>query len=268
MRRLVLLFALVAGPAAAHELWLEPETFAIGPDDALKAAIVNGEDFDGQAFPYLPQRFVAFVNFSAAGAAPVEGRIGDHPAVLIPDPIEGLNVLAYRSRDSQVTYDDWDTILAFVEHKGLTTFLADHAARGFAEEPFTETYSRHSKSLVGVGDAVGADRRTGLETEIVALTNPYTDDLSDGMTFRLWYGDAPRAGARFEVYERAPGGAVAQTFHTTDADGRVTVPVRAGHQYMADAVVYREPSAELAEASGAIWETLWANMTWAVPGAP
>jgi len=268
MRLLVLVFALIAGPAVAHELWLEPEAFAIGPDTEMTAAIVNGEGFVGQAFPYLPQRFVAFVNFSADGAAPVDGRIGDYPAVRIPDPTEGLNVLAYRSRDSQVTYDDWDTILAFVEHKGLDTFLAEHAARGFTEEPFTETYSRYSKSLIGVGDGAGADLRTGLETEIVALTNPYTDDLSDGMSFQLWYGDAPRADVRFEVYERGPDDAVSLSFHTTDADGKVTVPVRPGHEYMADAVVVREPSAERAEASGAIWESLWANMTWAVPAAP
>ena len=51
----------------------------------------------------------------------------------------------------------------------------------------------------------------------------------------------------------------------TDSEGRVTVPVKSGHRYMLDAVVLREPSANLAEATGAVWESLWANLTFEVP---
>jgi len=47
--------------------------------------------------------------------------------------------------------------------------------------------------------------------------------------------------------------------------GVALVPVLAGHAYMLDAVVLREPSAVLAEQTGAVWETLWANLTFAVP---
>jgi hypothetical protein len=42
-----------------------------------------------------------------------------------------------------------------------------------------------------------------------------------------------------------------------------TVPVTAGHAYMLDAVVLREP--EGVSNPGALWESLWANLTFAVP---
>ena len=265
MKKLAFLLACLAGPASAHEFWLQAEDYTVAPGETMIVSIVNGDGFKGQLIPYLPQIFVNFVDISAEGVTPVQGRAGDRPAVTMPDPPDGLNVLAYEATDRTVDYKGWDVVQRVVEHKGFDTFYQDHAARGFAEEPFREVYSRYSKALIAVGDGAGADSRTGLETEIVALTNPYTDDVSNGMTFQLWYGSAPRADARFEVWDRSPDGEVTQTFYRTDAQGMVTVPVQPGFEYMADAVLLREPAPALAEASGAIWETLWANITWAVP---
>ncbi len=67
-----------------------------------------------------------------------------------------------------------------------------------------EAYSRYSKTLIGVGKSAGADRRTGLETEIVALTNPYTDDLSRGMRVQLFYRSEVRPNAQIAVFFKAP----------------------------------------------------------------
>ena len=266
MRRLTLILAILASPVSAHEYWLQPQDFTVAADATLIVQIVNGSDYVGQNLPYMPQRFARFDDVVGGETFPIPGRIGDIPAVQISDLPEGLNVLVYQARNATVDYKDWETFLTFVEHKDLTEVLDAHRARGFAEEAFREVYSRYSKSLVAVGDGAGADSRTGLETEIVAMTNPYTDDVSDGMTFQLWYGDAPRANVRFEVYDRSPEGEVTQTFYETDDQGMVTVPVQPGYTYMADAVLIREPAADVAEDTGAVWETLWANMTWAVPG--
>ena len=266
MRRLVLVLALSASSVSAHELWLEPQDYTVAPEATLSAQIVNGSDFTGQNLPYLPQRFARFDDVVDGRATPVPGRVGDMPAVQMATPPEGLNVLVYQARNATVDYADWATFVRFTEHKDFPGILDAHRARGLAEEPFTEVYSRYSKSLVAVGDGAGADSRTGLETEIVALTNPYTDDVSQGMRFQLWYGNQPRANVRFEVYDRSPAGAVTQTFYKTDAQGMVTVPVKPGYSYMADAVVIREPAQALADQTGALWETLWANMTWAIPG--
>ena len=79
------------------------------------------------------------------------------------------------------------------------------------------------------------------------------------------YEGEPRRGSQLEVFEKAPDGQVSVTVLRTDDEGSVAVPVKAGYSYMLDAVVLRVPEGALAEDRGAVWESLWANMTFAVP---
>ncbi|MCA1774946.1 MAG: DUF4198 domain-containing protein [Paracoccaceae bacterium] len=266
MRLTPLVFALfAASPLAAHEFWIDAESYLVDADSRLVADLVNGEDFEGGKQPYIPRRFVHFVDFADGKITPVAGRVGDNPALQVENPAPGLHVIAYQSTPLTVDYATWEAFESFVDHKDFGDVLSRHEDRELPLEDFTELYSRYSKSLIGVGDGAGADRRLGLETEIVALTNPYTDDLSGGMQFQLFYGEETRPNVQFEVLEKAPDGSVAQILYRTDDEGIATVPVKPGHEYMADAVVLREPAQTVTAASGAVWETLWANMTWGVP---
>ena len=103
----------------------------------------------------------------------------------------------------------------------------------------------------------------GLRTEFVALANPFTDDLAQGMPMRLLLDGTPRPDAQVELWARAPDGTVAISYHRTDAEGIVVLPVRAGHVYMADAVTLEavEPVGD----GDPEWLSLWANLTFAVP---
>ena len=78
-------------------------------------------------------------------------------------------------------------------------------------------------------------------------------------------GEDVRADTQLEIFDKAPDDTVVITTTRTDSDGIAVVPVIAGHSYMLDAVVLREPSAELASGTEAVWETLWANLTFGVP---
>ena len=112
---------------------------------------------------------------------------------------------------------------------------------------------------------MGSDRRVGLETELVALTNPYTDDLSDGMRVQLYYRENVRANEQVEVFEKDPRSGVVVTTYRTNDQGIARFPVKPGYRYMVDAVVLRVPSQSLQADTGTVWETLWANLTFAVP---
>ncbi len=265
MRILALVLSMIASPMAAHEFWIEPVEYQVDAETTLEAHIVNGEEFAGGKLAYLPQRFVNFVLFAGDASARVEGRPGDIPALQQEPVAEGLNIAAYQANNATVDYETWEKFQNFVDHKDFGDVLSQHEARGISLDGFKEVYSRHSKSLMGVGNSEGSDRRVGLETEIVALTNPYTDDLSDGFRVQVYYRNDLRPDTQVELFEKAPDGTVAISLYRTDADGIAVFPVRAGHRYMVDAVVLREPSAQLAESSGAVWETLWANLTFAVP---
>jgi uncharacterized GH25 family protein len=262
--RILPLLLLLATPISAHELWIEPLNWQPAPDGRLEANLVNGQNFEGITLSYLPKWFSRFEVVTGDIMAAVDGRIGNTPAVAQPVAGDGLHVVVYQSTPSTVTYAEWAKFLTFVTHKDLGDIGAQHQARGLPETAFKEVYTRYSKALVGVGSADGADKRMGLETEIVALDNPY---VTGGSTVRvqLFYGDEARANAQIELFERAADGTVVVTLQRTDATGIATLPVRAGYEYMADAVVMREPSDALAAEYGAVWETLWANLTFAVP---
>ncbi len=266
MRVLSLFLACLAFPTSAHELWIEPLEWQVSADGTLQAEIVNGQGFDGIKLPYLSQRIARFEVIAGDAATEVEGRMGDRPALNMPVLSEGLNIVVYEAEPMMVDYESFDEFQSFVDHKDLGEVLPQHMARRLPLMGFDEVYSRHSKSLIAAGDGAGADREVGMETEIVALANPYTDDVSAGMPVRLLYQGAPRADEQVEIFERAPDGSVAITTTRTDAEGVARVPVKPGHAYQLDAVVLREPTPELAEATGAVWETLWANLTFAVPG--
>lgn len=264
MRGLALTLALIAQSATAHELWIEPQSYQNSAETIVTADVVNGENFEGIRLSYIPTQFERFVAVNGGKFANIQGRVGDRPAMQLQPLDDGLHVIAYLSKVSTIKYEEWQKFQNFVDHKDLGDALTEHRARGLDEEGFSEAYTRFSKSLVSVGSGDGADRRLGLETEIVALDNPYTDGLTE-IRLELHYQRDLRADEQIEVFEKAPDGTVEVSLYRTDDNGVATVPVKAGHAYMADAVVLREPSDDLAAATGAVWETLWANITWAMP---
>lgn len=265
----LLLAALVvahsAASAAGHEFWIDVQRYQIDAGDAIVADLRVGETFEGTAMSYLPQGFRRFEIVEAGTAVSVEGRMGDRPALSQAVPQSGLAVIVHETTNSFLTWQDFARFEGFVTHKDAAWAVAAHAARGLPDTGFREAYSRHAKALVAVGDGAGADREVGLETEIVALANPYVEDVSGGMPVRLLYRGAPRADAQVEIFEKAPDGAVAVSTVRTDGAGVARVPVRPGHVYMLDAVVIREPEGDLASRPDIAWESLWANLTFAVP---
>ncbi len=263
----------VALPAHTHEFWLEPLDYQIAPDGMVQAELVNGEFFEGSRLSYLPQSFERFEMVSGDGHMDVENRLGARPALDTATLGEGLHVVSYMSKMATLNYAEWDKFASFAAHKDFEGVEAAHAVRALPRDGFREGYWRFAKALVGVGHAQGSDRRTGLLTEFVALDNPYTDDLSQGMRFALFYGDDIRADAQVELYRKgAPKDDVPDnvivTLHRTDAAGIVTLPVEQGYSYMVDAVLLREPSPAQTEQSGIVWETLWATTTFAVGATP
>ena len=247
----------------AHEFWIEPLDYTIAASDTLEARLRVGQDFEGNSMSYLPNRFTRFELAFGAAIEPVSGRLGQNPAISITDHGTGLAVLLHETTSLTVSYDDWARFLRFATHKDFADIEARHRERGLPMTDFTESYTRHVKSLVAVGDGTGADRAHGLRTEFVAQANPYTDDLSGGLPVLLLLEGAPRADAQVELFDRAPDGTVTVTLHRTDADGRALLPVEPGHEYLADAVTLL--SVEPGTDGGPVWHTLWASLTFTLP---
>lgn len=264
--RLILPLLCLALPAWSHELWIEPQSYQVEKGATISASLRNGQNFTGADLAWFDGSIRSFQVHSGGKTRDLTGRAGDIPAVQDLKTQAGLTVLAYQSKPTVLTYETEEKFQTFLTHKDLLPAAAAIHAAPYAP-PIREVYTRHSKSLIGVGHAKGADIAFGLETEFVALANPYRDDLTAGLPVRLLYQGTRRPDAQIELFDRAPDGTVSITLHRTDASGEALLPVTPGHTYLADAVVLRPPAPDLAERYRVDWQTLWAALTFAVPSA-
>lgn len=250
--------------ANSHEFWLSPEDYTVSDADVMQVRLRVGAGMKGVELPYLPADIARFEVVQGDTVRPVTARMGDNPALAMDAGVDGLAVAVLETLDSRLTYNDFTVFLSFITHKDLLTDLADHRARGLPNTGFQETYRRHAKTLIAVGPGAGSDRVMGLKIEIVAGANPYTDDLSQGMPLTVWLDGAPRPDAQVELFETAPDGTVTTTLHRTDAEGRVTVPVRPGMEYLADNVDLRPLDNDDPQV-GPVWHSDWASLTFRTP---
>lgn len=261
---------IIAAPAQAHEFWIDADDYAVPEGKSVVASFRNGELFAGSALSYIPNRSTRFDMVAGGETVEVPARIGDNPAFDVADLPEGLLTIIQETSDLKLTYTEkdgktgWERFAAFAEHKDLGDVGAAQDARGLPREDPVEQYRRFAKALVAVGDGAGEDARRDLRVEFVVGANPYTDDVSGGLPVQLFFEDAPRADAQIEMFDRAPDGSVEVTLHRTDAEGRATLPVTPGHEYLLDSVTLLP--LEVAAEGDPMWQTLWAALTFAVPG--
>ncbi|MGJ8585192.1 MAG: DUF4198 domain-containing protein [Marinosulfonomonas sp.] len=248
-----------------HEFWISPVQYSVTTDENIVADLRVGQNFKGGAFAYIPDNFERFEIANGEDVLAVPGRIGDRPALNMQAPRDGLWVVIHETTDSNLTYRDWDLFADFVEHKDLTGTIEAHLARNLSKVGVKETYRRFAKSLIAVGTPTGADREFGLRTEIIAEANPYVDDLSAGFPVRVMFEGAPRRAVQLEIFDKDPAGEVRVSTLRTDNEGRVRVPVQKGHAYNLDAVVMLPLEVSDPETDPA-WQSLWAGLTFAVPG--
>lgn len=258
---LTVLFA-AARAALAHEFWIEARNYQAAPGGKIEAGLYNGQNFRGVEMAWFTGRIAHAGWMMGARGGGFDSRAGDRPALHMAAPGNGLLRLIYQSTPTRLTYTDWAKFTDFAETKGNAWAIARHAERGLPQTGFSESYSRYCKALVAVGDGAGADAFTGMQAELTALTNPYTDPPQAGLQVEMRYHGQPVPGARIEVFEKpvVEGGAV-ETFHVTaDLSGRATIPLKPGHRYLLDSVVLRE-----SDDGAAVWESHWASLSFEVP---
>ena len=258
--------ACLGHPAKSHEFWIEPSRYQINQGEKVVADLRVGQAFEGSAQSFLPPRFTRFEFEIGRKIFDMPGIIGDRPAISLEPAGEGLLVVVHETTNQKITWSEWEKFENFLLHKDAAWVIAEHDALGYSREKPSEAYSRHAKSLIGVGAAQGADQAFGLLTEFVALENPYTDDIGAEMEIMLLYEGKPRGSAQIEIFERGSDGSVEIFTLATDANGYASIPVKSGHEYMLDAVVLRKAPEVLAKERNVQWQSLWANLTFFVPG--
>lgn len=267
MKRAVcaLLLALAAWQAAAHDFWVEPSAFIVQPGDSVRIRLLVGEKLKGEGVSRpAPGDYRQFSLHAGGEVRSIPGRAGADPAGLmrVPSGPAGTPIIVFHSRAIPIEIDP-ATFTRYLKEEGLDTIVEQRAARGHADKPGREIYTRDAKSLLAVGEQQEpGDRAVGLPLELVAERNPYRMRPGDELTVRLLHQGRPLQGALVVAQGRAkPGETVSMR---SDAQGRATLKLADAGVWLVKAV-HMVPAADAAEAD---WESQWASLTFELPASP
>lgn len=261
---LTLGFLIAAIGAQAHEFWIQPQSYRLVSGETLNADVRVGVDFSGNTMPYLKKTINEFNITDPSNSRPIEGRLGDMPAVQTTPSSDGLQILNLFSTSSMLTWDAFEEFDEFVNLHGMGWVLDRHAERGLPDTGFKEAYTRFVKSLVAVGDGTGQDRYLGMFFELVAGANPYTDDISAGMPITVLYRGEPLPEKQVDLFYRDEAGELTRLSVESDAQGTAMVPNLGAGEYMVNVVHMIEPFEADTERTGIVWHSLWGSITYAI----
>lgn len=263
VRRLAVLMPLVVSMLTlsgssllAHDMWIDPTTFAPDAGKIIGLRLRVGENLVGDPLPRDPSLFSEFFFEDAAGRKPVVGREGLDPAGLLRVAAPGLIAIGYRSTPSVVEVSA-EKFNQYLKEEGLDAIAALRVRRNQSGAGAREIFSRCAKSLVSSGSPVDGqgDRALGFTLELVAERNPYALALGDDLPIRLTYEGQPLPGTLVVAMNRLNPSEKLEA--RTDRDGRVRFALRQTGMWLIKAVHMIPASAK----SAAEWESFWASLT-------
>ncbi len=262
----ILIMVFLSSTAKAHEMWIQPLSFSLEVGDQIFANETVGQNFKGNKYAYLDSSYKS-LNISVGDETrAVKSRLGDLPTIQETSTKEGLHIITAETTSSELTYETPEKFAKFLNADGLEWVFEAHKKRGLPEKGFKEVYRRSPKSLLKVGHGKGQDRAFGLPLEWVVETNPYTT-TGKVKAQLLWQGK-PAAKMQVNVFNKlkrtSPTSSLIKTTLVTDAKGRVEIPRANGGLFMINSVKMIEPDAQTSHSYNAVWESLWASMTFKV----
>jgi Domain of unknown function (DUF4198) len=258
---------LAAGPAAAHEYWLQPSRYAAAAGDTILVGAHVGTGFRGDAVPYAATRSVHFVlqgpHRIDLSRAPING---DLTWARLVSADGGGALIGYESNFAFLQLDG-ATFDAYLATEGLDAARGERAKRG-EHGAARERYARCPKTWVSGSDPTRSKQPLGLTLEIVPLATPGVDGT---LSVRLLYRGKPLAGALVRAWREPLGPTLVPADPAardsvgpcrsarTANDGTATLSVAAPGEWLISAThMVRCPDREVAD-----WESYWASLTFA-----
>ena len=261
-----LLLCSLPGVVGAHDFWVEPSSFQPLAGERVNIGLCIGDPFAGWSMARNAQRIEQFIASGPPGEQAIVGVDGIDPAGVTRFTAAGVYVIGYRSNRAFTElpgskFDDYLT------EKGLDKIVALRRRSGAISVAVREAYSRYAKSLLRVGvdgsdSARGVgDRALGFRLEIVADDRSSADRRSGDYSFRLLFEGKPLSGTLVKaVWRNMPQRAIETR---TDATGRAKFVLTTAGDWLIAAVHMLKAPADVA----ADWESLWASLTYQVPGS-
>lgn len=251
----------VASAAGAHEFWIQPGNFRPNVGENVGIHLMVGDGFPGEARPRDPTKLESFVTVGIKGCVPLPGIDGEDPAAIHRSEREGVQMLAYRSKNSsvQLTAEKFEK---YIREEGLDNAVAIRQSKTQTDRPVKELFSRCCKTLICVAATstqdLGYARVLGQPLEIVPLDNPYAKKAGDTIRVRVLLHGEPAANTQVNFFRDS---APAEHKHVrTDAEGVAAVPLEGTGSWIIGADEIHEAPA----GADGDWESVWASLTFDV----
>jgi uncharacterized GH25 family protein len=240
----------------AHDMWIEPATFAPDAGQVVGVRLKVGQDLMGDPLPRDPRLINEFVVQDPAGRQPLVGRDGSDPAGFFRIAAQGLSIIGYRSNPSAIEQTA-DKFNQYLKEEGLDAIAALRARKNLTGAKARELFSRCAKSLVVSGSPSPAqgDRALGFTLELVTEQNPYALNAGQELPVRLLYEGRPLAGALVVAMNRLHPSE--KLTARSDEAGRVRFRLQKSGMWLIKAVHMVEAPA----GADADWVSYWASIT-------
>lgn len=214
---------LVAVPAQAQEVWLEPNRFRLKDGEPASIGVMMGDGFPGDAVN-MNKINVASVHWYTAGGQreiPVSGQ----SLINIKIGSGGTHVATVEARQTSRTWSGAE-FKTYLNDNGQEAISDARESAHVAGNSARETCTWYAKLIVQSGatpdQTFGV--KAGLRVEIVPETNPYTIRTGDHLRCLVLIDGRPAPHVLVKVWSRLNITTFLQNIYTED-DGRITFPI-------------------------------------------
>jgi len=261
---LVAVLALVAGPLAAHDLFLKLASYFLPADTPVRVLLLNGS-FSKSEGIVARDRIADIALVGPGGRASLDTTAisaqHDTTVLRLRTAGEGTYVLgvSVRPREIALTGAQFN---GYLKEEGIEEMLAERTRTGALGEPAKERYAKHVKAIFQVGKA-RSDAYSlvlGYGAEIVPLDNPYP--LAVGATLRvrcLVNGKATPGLTVLAGGVTSRGAAMTEARGVSDSSGEASIRLTSAGRWYVKFIRMQH-----ATAPGITHESQWATLTFEV----
>lgn len=221
--RLAALALLSPAAALAHDTWLLVPAPALQPGQEVVLQLTSGMAFPAPETTIKTDRIVtAAMRVGGTKTSLTALREDKAFLALTAKPASaGVMTVWFDTKDRSLTIDEEADVAHYLDETGLSATVGKQWTSG-GKKPWRETYAKHAKAFVRVGDGAG-DRSwaepSGQALDLVPESDPTALKAGDTLTVRLLREGKPVTG---HPVAAVAGGRTDATLKTTGDDGRVT----------------------------------------------
>jgi hypothetical protein len=262
---LLLLTALCALPASAHEFWMQARPANPPAKSATELSLHVGEYFEGEQLPFTTAYIAALRQYACGEQQDLMRQVPSGVSVgqfKLQLGCAGTHLIAMDSHPSLITLPA-DKFSAYLHDEGLDDIIKRREAMGDAAKPGRERFRRNVKALMAINakDKASMKTQTAQRLQIVPAPDALTQTPGTAMRFQVLFEGKPLANRLVKAWYKRDG----QTLlirTRSDSGGNLVFNFPYAGPWMLS-VVHMLAATETAEAD---WDSYWGNLTFDLPG--